>query len=113
MNFDSEGLLAATEHLTGFVVVLLTLALLWGLTELMGWVFTRREEKARQRAPVAGAADASTAVGTEPLPEDLAVVAAAVAYLLDEPHQIVSVRPQPSSWGQQGRRDIHASHRIR
>jgi Na+-transporting methylmalonyl-CoA/oxaloacetate decarboxylase gamma subunit len=113
MNSNFESLFAAAEHLTGFLLVLLTLCLLWGLTELLGRLSTRyaRETVRPSAEPVAQATPEST-VSSLP-PDDLVVVAAAVAVLIDEPHHIVSVRSQGSSWGQQGRRDIHASHRIR
>lgn len=113
MSIDTDSFLAAAEHLTGFLIVMLTLGLLWGLTELLGRIFARQELSAAKQRPAPVAASPVASSGSEMLPDDIAVVAAAVAYLLDEPHQIVSVRPQPSSWGQQGRRDIHASHRIR
>lgn len=103
-----ENLIQATEHLVGFLIVLMALTLLWGATALMGKLFAAFAPKAEAKpAPMAAFAT------SEEEDEDLVVVATAVAQMLDERHRIVSIRPQASSWGQQGRREIHASHNIR
>ncbi|MGA8053058.1 MAG: OadG family protein [Burkholderiales bacterium] len=106
-----QNLLAAAELLVGFVIVMLTLSVLWGLTALMGRIVARFERRGPQAAVAARAApERVVSGGVED--DELAVIAAAVALTLDVPHRVVSVQPQPSSWGQQGRRDLHGSHRI-
>jgi Na+-transporting methylmalonyl-CoA/oxaloacetate decarboxylase gamma subunit len=110
-------LLTALELLVGFVIVMFTLALLWGLTALMG-----RIVQGLERRPARGAAipigDAPAGV-TAPAPrgaedaiddEELVVVCAAAALMLDAPHRVVSVRGDPSSWGRAGRRETQGSH---
>ncbi len=105
----NDNLLLAVEQLAGFLLVMSALVLLWGLTALVGKVFGQPGPAAPSspivRQPETAAADVPE--------EDVVIIAAAVALLLDAPHRVVAVRPLPSSWGQQGRRDIHDSHRIR
>jgi sodium pump decarboxylase gamma subunit len=104
-----DNLAAASELLVGFVIVMMTLVLLWGLTALMGRIVGRFESRAPRKA-VPAAASAPAAVDDD---EEIAVVAAAVALMLDVPHRVVQVRPRPSAWAHQGRDDLHGSHRIR
>ncbi|BET66539.1 hypothetical protein ASA1KI_14570 [Opitutales bacterium ASA1] len=117
MNFDN--VVQSLEHLTGFVIVMLALSVLWGLTALMGRVMGGRVTDKAADAPARAVAPPAPVLAAAPAPanddEDdaLIVVAAAAAALLQREHRIVAVRPIASSWGQQGRRDIHASHRIR
>ena len=111
-----DSLIQASEHLAGFVIVVTALCLLWGLTAVMGKLFAPRPAGKGGAAPAATPAPATSSKATDASAigdDDLVVIAATVARLLDERHRIVSIRPQASSWGQQGRRDIHASHRIR
>lgn len=111
---NSSELLAAAEHLVGFVIVVIALSVLWGLTALMGRIFGSVGGQKAAAGPTAPAsASAAAAPSTEDGDDDLIVVAAAAALMIGERHHIVSIRSAPSSWGQQGRRDIHASHRIR
>lgn len=121
-----QPLWAAAELLVGFVIVMFTLALLWGLTALMARVVARLEQLRPATPPHApptptatsGAGIADAGIADAGIAEagigdgELAAVAAAVALMLDRPHRVVRVRPQPSAWGQQGRRDAHASHRM-
>ena len=126
-----QPLWAAAELLVGFVIVMFTLALLWGLTALMARVVARLEQLRSATPPhapptppatsgagiadavVADAGIAEAGIGDADIGDgELAAVAAAVALMLDRPHRVVRVRPQPSAWGQQGRRDAHASHRM-
>ena len=113
----TQNLLAASELLVGFVIVLATLTLLWGLTALMARLIARLEapQKAAAARPTttAVAAAPSASADTGPSDEEVAVIAAAVALLIAAPHRIVRVQPQPSAWGEEGRRDTHASHRRR
>ena len=118
-----SNLVEALESLTGFVIVMLALAVLWGLTAMTGRLFiARAAREATAKAapapvpePVIAASGAASDRGSsdDELDDDLVVIAAAAASLLSAAHRIVSVRPVDSSWGRQGRRDIHASHRIR
>lgn len=55
-------------------------------------------------------------VAAEPLSadEELAAVIAVVNLMLERhAHRIISIRPAETSWSLEGRRQIHASHRIR
>ncbi len=116
-----QNLLAASELLIGFVLVMLTLAVLWGLTELLGRIVRRLERAATAPKPApntlaqAAAADAIAPANAaaSSSDEEAAVIAAAVALMLDAPHRVVSAQTAPSAWGQQGRRAIHDSRRRR
>lgn len=107
----AHNLWAAAELLAGFGIVMATLTLLWGLTAAMSRLFA-----ALQRPPAAAAtataALAPAAADQAADDEEIAVVAAAVALMLGAPHRVLRVLPQPSAWGQEGRRDTHASHRM-
>lgn len=120
MKINWHDVLVAAEHLAGFVVVMVTLLVLWGLTVVSGKVVARLEAMRPKPAPVvpepaaAPATGPAAATGDDGVSdEELVVIAATVATMIDGRHRVVSVRPVPSSWGQQGRREIHASHRIR
>ena len=119
MENNWQAFLDSFEHLTGFVIVMIALGGLWGLTALMAKAVAAFEKsKAPAPAPAAAAAPVAAApvvaaAQDGPSEDDLVVVAAAVATMLGARHRVVAVKPVSSSWGQQGRRDIHASHRIR
>ncbi len=105
-----DRLLQATEHLAGFAIVMLALCLLWAITSIISRIFNRsREEPLTTRLEARQQCDPPPPV----LPDELVAVYAAAATLLDERHRIISVSSRASSWGTQGRRDIHASHRIK
>ncbi|RME69331.1 MAG: hypothetical protein D6781_08820 [Verrucomicrobia bacterium] len=109
---NTSDILAAAEQLVGFVIVIMALSILWGLTALMGRVVSAlapAKPAAKKPATQKAVAAQSSTEGDD----ELVVIAATAAMLLGERHRIVSVKPAPSTWGQQGRRDIHASHRIR
>jgi Na+-transporting methylmalonyl-CoA/oxaloacetate decarboxylase gamma subunit len=110
-----ENLLIAAEHLAGFAIVMCTLAVLWGLTALMGRVVARMESgaPAPPSRPAAKPVTPEASAGGDIENDDLVVIAATAAAMFDTRHRIVSIRPHVSTWGQQGRREIHASHRIR
>lgn len=111
----AQNLWAAGGLLVGFAIVMFTLALLWGLTALMARVIARLESRAAAAAAVSTRTSAPAPMGAPdgaPSDEELAALAAAVALLLDRPHRVLRVLPQPSAWGQQGRRDAHSSHRM-
>jgi len=52
-------------------------------------------------------------------PEIIAVIAAAIAVVIDKPHQVVSIQrvalppPHLSVWAFEGRVDLSRSHRLR
>lgn len=85
-TMNTENLTPAAEHLVGFLIVMIALAVLWGMTGLMGHWFGRRDG--------AKSTSASTAASTD---DDLVIVAAATAALIREPHRVLSVRQQSSS----------------
>lgn len=74
------------------------------------------EKDAAQRKPVVASAATRR---YEPVPSEiLAVAAAAVHALFDQPHRIVSIQEKESGesalqWSAEGRRLIFSSHRIR
>jgi hypothetical protein len=69
-------------------------------------------------APVAPPPKTSPAVEAVP-PEMLAVIAAAIAVILDRPHRVVSVQqavalaPEGNAWAREGRVEQFLSHRVR
>ena len=105
-----DNLIQATEHLAGFVIVMLALCLLWLVTALIGRVFATKTQ-----APATTRIEARQKSDTQPAPvsDEVVAVYAAAAAMLDERARIISVTSRSSYWGTQGRRDIHASHRIR
>jgi Na+-transporting methylmalonyl-CoA/oxaloacetate decarboxylase gamma subunit len=110
----AQNLWAASELLVGFVIVMLALTVLWGLTALMSRVVAWMERPTTDAVPAAtpeATPAATPADSLDPADDVIAVVGAAVAILLDRPHRIVHVLPLPSAWGRQGRLDSHASNR--
>jgi hypothetical protein len=69
-------------------------------------------------APVATPPKTPPAVVTAP-PEIIAVIAAAIAVVLDRPHRVVSVQPavalapEGNAWAMEGRVQQFLSHRVR
>jgi hypothetical protein len=69
-------------------------------------------------APVATPPKTPPAVEAVP-PETLAVIVAAIAVILDRPHQVVSVQPaavlapEGNAWAIEGRVEQFLSHRVR
>lgn len=95
-----ENVLHSFEHLTGFVIVILALCILWGLTALAGRLFSG--SAANTETPPPPSAAQSGGVSSE-LDEDLVVVAAAAAAMIDGPHRIVSMRKASPAAGREGR----------
>lgn len=109
-----ENLITATEHLAGFFIVLLMLCLLWGGTALIGRIFGgQSSQPGATRLAVSHETLSQVGSPSDEISDELVAVYAAVAALLDHKHRIVTIRSTPSSWGAQGRSEIHASHRIR
>jgi Na+-transporting methylmalonyl-CoA/oxaloacetate decarboxylase gamma subunit len=95
------------EHIVGFFLVFLALALLWGLTLGLGQVFKPAKAGAAAPADVGGAADSG------PDEEEVAAIAATVACLMGHRSRIVSIRSAAKDWSREGRREHFASHRLR
>jgi len=98
--------------LSGFIFVLIVLAIIGVLTSAVGAIFKRHERK-----PVPLPARKVTPVMPPPPEEDPAlpaVVAAAVYSIMGEkPHRIINIRPTDESWAREGRRSILGSHKVR
>src|SRR5690606_21671945 len=106
---------AIAFQLSGLVVVFVALGSIWGLLELMGLFFRRRVEVAKpQPAPVMTKPATQVADSRIP-PEILAVIAAAVATVVKQPHRlnVVAAEAPPRDWAREGRREIFGSHKIR
>ena len=104
MSLDESAWFA----LTGFAVVLISLTLLFVFCSLMGVLFRAIAARGASvpRAKVAQADGDMTA-------EQVAVIAAAVATVLDKPHRIVHIRgltPEDLEWTLEGRFLHHTSH---
>lgn len=104
------------EHITGFLIVLAALTILWGITALFGKIFGQvNKPAAKAAAPSAGTASGSEAqpVDDGPSDEEVVAICAAVACMLEERHRVVSIRSSNINWGREGLRDHFASRRIR
>ncbi|MDP0500152.1 MAG: OadG family transporter subunit [Verrucomicrobiota bacterium JB022] len=103
-------------HLVGFAIVLVVLAALWAMTAVVGLVIPKPAPvaaKAAKAAP-APAPQPKAAAAAADDSEELAVISAVVAMLMDDrAHRIVSIRKSGTDWSREGRRQHHASHRIR
>ena len=112
---DHPGLLASIVfQINGLIVVFIALGLIWGMLEIMGFVF-RRINRSPAPRPVPPAAPAAARTD-EITPELVAAIAAAVQLVLGgAPHRIEAIIPHDPAldWAQEGRRQIFASHRHR
>ncbi|WP_116131659.1 OadG family transporter subunit [Tropicimonas sp. IMCC34043] len=106
---------------TGFAVVMLVLASIWGACALVGSVFIRIADRAAAAAaaaaaqPVASPAAASTAAAGVPA-HHLAAIAAAVAHTLGAGYRVTRVAApghKVSEWPLEGRIQTFTGHRIR
>ncbi len=107
---ENPGIADALPYLVGFLVVLVTLAVLMGLCMLIG-VILKNFETAPAAQPVVKRAPAVTKDDSIP-PEVVAVIAAAVSTVAGS-RRIMSIKPRQSSWGQSGRQRVQSSHNIR
>ncbi len=131
-QMDNPGVIEALKYLNGFLLVMLTLGALWGVTVLLGSFFTRKkpkheafkaarvenEDEAEQRRQAIATAAAIAAITSNPHvkvpPHLVAVITASIHSVLHgRKHRIVSIRPSQSHWSAEGRRQIFASHRVR
>ena len=104
----SSPLISSLEHITGFLVVVFALSLLWAITAIIGKLFIRME--ANRPVPVAS----TGAVEGELAEEEVVAVTAVVAALMGRRSRIVSIRSGGAKdWNREGRREQFASHRIR
>lgn len=128
---DGHDLSISLPYLMGFVVVLVTLIILMGLCMGIGAILQRVMPNAGVTTPIFKPAVVATpaidgeispeilavltaaAMASEPTDEIATVIAAAAATMVDEPHRIISIKPQNTSWSQAGRQQIHSSHTIR
>lgn len=105
------------EHITGFVIVLISLGVLWGVTVLIGKQFrppaSPAAVAAAAKAPAAAAAVAPDSGAAGPSDEEVAVIIAAVAAMLQEGQRVVSIRSINPTWAKEGLREHFASHRFR
>jgi sodium pump decarboxylase gamma subunit len=112
---EQVSVMDAVPHLMGMVMVITTLAILWGVCALTAKLIkTFIPEPAAKPAPAAAAAAPAPAPvlqGTPP--EVIAVIAAAVATATGRAHRIVSIKRQSTTWERAGRQSVLSSHRIR
>lgn len=107
----------ALPHLAGMLLVILTLAVLWGLCELVAKLVRILMPAPAAAAPVEKLAPP---LSLAPVAEDgirpelVAVIAAAVATVTGQNHRIISIKRQSTShWEKAGRHSVLTSHRIR
>ena len=101
----------ALPHLMGFVVVLVTLTVLWGVCALIGTILQKVAPPATgilTKAVPAKAPDDGAITR-----ETLVVIAAAVAAVTGKPRRIISIQPHHPAWSQAGRQEILSSHKVR
>jgi Na+-transporting methylmalonyl-CoA/oxaloacetate decarboxylase gamma subunit len=124
--FSSETPLAAISEfpsigeslafqLNGLVVVFIALGSIWALLELMGLFFRRAPaHRANASIPICDVKNANP-TSEETAPELIAVIAAAVATVIKQPHRInrIAAGSPSRDWASEGRREIFGSHRIR
>jgi hypothetical protein len=125
---DKPALLDSISYqLVGLIVVFSALGSIWGLMELMGWVFrtVARQTEERVLAQRSLSAEEPTAGDLVPSgvsPELLAVITAAAHELMQAGEHIVSIVPDREAnvadvnllaWSNEGRRQLFASHKLR
>lgn len=115
----SHSLLDALPDLAGMLMVMVILALLWGVCAFTATIIKLllREPKPATAPPAPTAAPApAPAPQAESgiTPEIVAVIAAAVATVTgNQPVRIISIKPMSTSWERAGRQSVLTSHRIR
>lgn len=103
---------------TGFAIVMLVLASIWGACALVGSLFIRAEKRAADAAVRATTAEAPPSAAAAPgiPPHHLAVIASAVAHVLGAGARITHVQAPPhrvDDWPLEGRFETFTAHRIR
>lgn len=119
----AASVLDALPHLAGMLMVMIVLAILWGVCALVALgVRALQPEDSATMVPVTptaattGSEPASASPAAGPVgqpPELVAVIAAAVASTVGRSHRVVSIRPAGSEWEKAGRQSVLSSHRIR
>ena len=105
--------IVSLEHIVGFLVVLVVLGLLYGLTAGIGSYFSRRPVAVAQ-PQAAPAAPAAPVTEGDISDEELVAISACAALLMGRRSRIVSIRSRGAKdWNREGRREHFASHRIR
>jgi Na+-transporting methylmalonyl-CoA/oxaloacetate decarboxylase gamma subunit len=111
------SIMDAVPHLAGMLMVMITLAILWGvcvLTAKLIQIFA--PEPKAIASPVAkptAAPNAAPEAHTGIPIEIIAVIAAAVATVTGKSHRIISIKPMSTSWERAGRQSVLTSHRLR
>lgn len=106
---------------TGFAVVMMVLAAIWGACALIGSFFTRAEKASAKAAAAKVAAAPAPAAVAPPAaagvpPHHVAAIAAAVAHTLGAGFRVTRVAApahQVSNWPLEGRIETFSSRRIR
>ena len=132
----SHSVWDALPHLAGTLMVLITLAILWGITAAVAKIVAimhgpqvgpvpspaptpspaASSTPAADAVPVAviAAAVAAAYENEQIVPSEIAaVIAAAVACMSGGTHRIISIKPMDMSWEKAGRQSVLYSHRIR
>ena len=123
----SHSFFDALPHMAGMAVVMITLAVLWGVcaftAKMVSIAFPEKPAVKPVAAPAItpelGIASSASMPAASPddsrvAPEIVAVIAAAVATVTrNEPARIVSIKPMSTSWERAGRQSVLTSHRIR
>jgi Oxaloacetate decarboxylase, gamma chain len=123
----SHAVLDALPHMAGMLLVMITLAFLWGVCALTASIIKLllRDQKTASvttASPALPLVEAQLATVPPPAledesgipPEIVAVIAAAVATITrHQPVRIVSIKPMSTSWERAGRQSVLTSHRIR
>jgi hypothetical protein len=108
-----ETFWSAMPHLVGMLMVMITLAVLWGVCALTAFLVHRFMPAAAAPAPAAAPAAAQPHIpGTIP-PQTVVAIAAAVDAILGKDHKIISIKSLDSTWEKAGRQSVLTSHRIR
>jgi Na+-transporting methylmalonyl-CoA/oxaloacetate decarboxylase gamma subunit len=114
----SHSVIDGLPHLAGMLMVMVTLAILWGICAFTAKLVATFAPAPAAAAPVARAAAPAPAPPSAPLaagtpPEIVAVIAAAVATVAGRSSRVVSIRRIDTSWEKAGRQAVLTSHRIR
>jgi Na+-transporting methylmalonyl-CoA/oxaloacetate decarboxylase gamma subunit len=112
----NTSILDALPHLAGMLMVMVTLAILWGVCAITAKLvqFLMPEKSPAAPASAGSAAPApAAAAAAEIAPEIVAVIAAAVTTCTGGNIRVVSIKPISTSWEKAGRQSVLTSHRIR
>ena len=122
----SHSALDALPYMLGMLLVLISLALLWGICAITARIIAMTAPRDQTTLPVvppspahelpipASPALLSESEHSHIAPEIVAVIAGAVASITrNRPVRIVSIKPMNSGWERAGRQSVLTSHRIR